>query len=78
MAANDTQIGGDHYSKYGEQQPWAVYEKWLGTEGFIGYLRGNIFSYLVRYKDKGGVQDLKKAYHDLGKLIELEIAKETK
>lgn len=72
MAANDEQIGGDHYVKYGDLQPWLVYEKWLGREGFIGYLRGNIFSYLVRYRDKGGVKDLKKALHDLNKLIELE------
>ena len=76
MAANDTQIGGDHYRKYGDLQPWAVYEKWLGREGFIGYLRGNIFSYLIRYKDKGGVKDLLKARHDLDKLIEVETVAE--
>lgn len=75
MAANDIQIGGDHYSKY-PVQPWDVYPEWLGTEGFVGYLRGNIFSYLIRYKDKGGLQDLRKAYHDLGKLIEIESERE--
>lgn len=71
MPANDTQIGGDHYRKH-KIQPWDAYEEWLGHEGFVGNLRGNILSYLIRYKDKGGVKDLLKARHDLDKLIELE------
>jgi hypothetical protein len=75
MAANDIQIGGDHYLKHGEFQPFRVYEKWLGREGFVGYLKGNIFSYILRYQDKGGVEDLKKAMHDLGRLIEIETEK---
>lgn len=75
MPANDTQIGGDHYRKH-KIQPWDAYLEWLGEEAFIGYLRGNIFSYLIRYKDKGGVDDLKKARHDLDRLIEIESAPE--
>lgn len=71
MASKDAQIGGDHYLKY-SLQPWDAYREWLGVEGFVGYLRGNIFSYLIRYKDKGGVEDLKKAMHDLQHLIEVE------
>lgn len=77
MATKDAQVGGDHYLKYATQ-PWDVYPEWLGREGFIGYLRGNIFSYLIRYKDKGGVEDLKKALHDLQQLIEVVSKKETK
>lgn len=76
MAANDIQIGGEHYKKLGTQ-PWDVYEKWLGKEGFSGFLRGSCIKYLVRYKDKGGVQDLKKAQHVLARLIELEEKVET-
>lgn len=75
MPANDTQIGGDHYRKH-KIQPWDAYEEWLGREGFVGNLRGNILSYLIRYKDKGGVKDLKKARHDLDKLIEVESREE--
>lgn len=71
MPANETQIGGDHYRKH-KIQPWDAYEEWLGHDGFVGNLRGNILSYLIRYKDKGGVADLKKARHDLDKLIEVE------
>lgn len=71
MPANETQIGGDHYRKH-KIQPWDAYEEWLGHDGFVGNLRGNILSYLIRYKDKGGVKDLLKARHDLDKLIEVE------
>ena len=36
----------------------------------LGYLEGNIVKYVSRWKDKGGVDDLKKAQHYLTKLIE--------
>jgi len=70
MPANDIQIGGDHYLKYGEYQPFEVYKRWLGPEGYKAWLKGNIISYLVRQEDKGGLTDLRKAYHDLGEFIE--------
>lgn len=44
----------------------------LSREEFIGYLRGNIFKYLWRYKLKNGVEDLKKAQWYQNKLIEVE------
>jgi hypothetical protein len=37
----------------------------------LGYLEGNIIKYITRYKNKGGVEDLKKAQHYLSKLIEI-------
>ena len=40
---------------------------------FLGYLRGNVIKYISRYKDKGGVEDLRKAQHYLTKLIEEEL-----
>jgi len=71
MSASDVQVGGNHYKKLGTQ-PWDVYGQWLGAEGFRGFLVGSCIKYLVRFKDKGGVEDLKKARHFLDKLIESE------
>ena len=39
----------------------------------MGYLAGNIIKYVTRYKDKNGVEDLKKARHYLDKLIEVTV-----
>jgi len=38
-------------------------------EGFPDYLRGNVMKYLWRYKEKGGVDDLKKSAWYLDRLI---------
>ncbi|MBQ5695934.1 MAG: DUF3310 domain-containing protein, partial [Clostridium sp.] len=38
---------------------------------FTGFLRGNIIKYVWRYKDKNGLEDLKKAQWYLNKLIEV-------
>jgi hypothetical protein len=77
MPARDEQVGGEHYRKR-KHQPWDVMEDWLTPEQFTGYLRGTIVKYISRYRDKGGVEDLKKTKHVLEKLIELETVKETK
>ena len=47
-------------------------EAMLSPEEFIGYLRGNIFKYQWRYKQKNGSEDLKKAQWYQNKLIEKE------
>tara|TARA_R100000315_G_scaffold59784_1_gene35821 strand:+ start:486 stop:785 length:300 start_codon:yes stop_codon:yes gene_type:complete len=39
--------------------------------GFEYYLQGNIIKYMVRYRHKNGIQDLKKAQWYLNKLIEV-------
>lgn len=69
MGANDRQVGGDHYRRQ-KIQPWDVAEAWGTKEEFCGFLRFNALKYLARYRDKGGVEDLKKARHYLDKLIE--------
>jgi hypothetical protein len=38
-------------------------------DGFPDYLRGNVIKYLWRYKEKGGVEDLRKAAWYLDRLI---------
>ena len=63
------QVGGSHYSKH-KVQPWDyIYENNLC------YFTGNCVKYVSRWRDKGGVEDLKKAIHYLEKLIELEEGK---
>jgi Protein of unknwon function (DUF3310) len=65
--ANSKQISGDHYKKYGDLQPWDVVYKWN-----LGYYDGTALKYIARWRDKGGIDDLKKAIHFLEKLIELQ------
>jgi hypothetical protein len=38
----------------------------------LNYLEGNIVKYVSRWRQKGGVEDLRKAKHYLEKLIEVE------
>lgn len=63
--ANDAQISGDHY-KSKAIQPWDYI-----TSNNMGYLEGNVVKYVSRWKEKNGVEDLKKAQHYLQKLIEV-------
>ena len=65
IRANAQQVGGAHYAVKAIQ-PWDYI-----IANDLGYLEGNIVKYVSRWKDKGGVQDLKKAQHYLQKLIEV-------
>lgn len=71
MKANDKQVGGTHYQK--DIQPWDAMQVWMSKEAFQGFLQGNAIKYIARWKDKGGVEDLRKAAHYIEKLIEIEI-----
>ena len=62
--ANNMQVAGTHY-KNKSIQPWDYI-----VANNIGYLEGNVIKYVSRWRDKGGVDDLKKAQHYLTKLIE--------
>lgn len=73
MQANDKQIDGDHYKKYGTLQPWDVITAWN-----LGYLDGTALKYIARWRDKGGLNDIRKAIHFLEKFIEVEEAKNGK
>lgn len=66
MSANNDQIGGSHYKSKGIQ-PWDYI-----AANDLGYFEGNVVKYVSRWRDKGGVQDLRKAAHYLQKLIELQ------
>ena len=41
----------------------------------LGFCVGNIIKYVCRYKDKNGIEDLKKARHYIDLLIEIEESK---
>jgi hypothetical protein len=69
VPANDTQVGGDHYAKFGALQHWDFVAHFN-----LDYFQGQITKYVIRWKDKGGISDLKKAYHFLAKYIELQEA----
>lgn len=66
MPANNEQHGGTHYMDRAIQ-PW----DYIAANG-IGFFEGNAIKYLTRWRDKGGVEDLRKAKHYIEKLIELE------
>ncbi len=58
------QVGGDHYSKYPIQPTEYI------IKNNLNFCEGNVIKYVTRWKDKGGVEDLKKARHYLDMLIE--------
>ena len=57
--------------KHGAFQPWDVINHFKLT-----YFDGNAVKYLLRWRDKGGVEDLEKARHYIEKLLEIERRKE--
>lgn len=65
--ANDRQVGGDHYRK-AEYQHW----DWVCDIG-LHYLLACATKYVARWRDKNGVEDLKKAVHYLDKAMERRI-----
>ena len=51
------QEGGNHYSKH-KIQPYTFIQT-----NELSFFQGNVIKYVVRYKDKNGVEDLKKIIH---------------
>lgn len=68
-AVNAVQHGGRHYKGLAIE-PWDYI-----IANHIGFLEGNAIKYLTRWRDKGGIDDLRKAQHYVQKLIEIEIDK---
>lgn len=64
MAANEYQVGGDHYKSAYEHWDWVL-------NCGLGYLEGVTTKYVTRWrKKKDGGNDLRKALHYIDKLIE--------
>jgi Protein of unknwon function (DUF3310) len=70
-SAMDNQVGGDHYRKMGEFQPFSVLAKWMTPEELKGFAKGTAIAYLAREDDKGGRLDIEKAAHTLQIYLEL-------
>jgi hypothetical protein len=70
--ANDTQVGGGHY-KARAIEPWDVVAL-LGLDPF----QADIMYYLIRWKEKNGLEDLEKALHWLQKYVEVERLRKSK
>jgi hypothetical protein len=62
--ASKKQVGGNHYLKYKIQPVEFI------IKNNIGFVEGNIIKYILRFKEKGGAEDLKKAKHYIDLLIE--------
>lgn len=59
MTAFSKQVGGDHYKKYVIQPTEYI------MKNNLSWPEGNIVKLVTRHKDKGGIQDLRKAHHYL-------------
>lgn len=55
--AKEKQIGGSHYKKH-SIQPYTFI-----TKNNLSFFQGNVIKYVCRYKDKNGIEDLKKIIH---------------
>jgi hypothetical protein len=64
MKSFKKQVGGNHYKKYKIQPVEFI------IKNNIGFVEGNIIKYILRFKEKGGVQDLEKAKHYIELLID--------
>ena len=58
-----------HYVLEDGSDSMEVLAKILGEEQYVGFLRGNAIKYLIRYKLKGGIEDLRKAIDYINRLI---------
>lgn len=63
---SEIQIGGNHYAKYKIQPTEFIHTN------HVPFIEGNIIKYVLRHKDKNGIEDLKKAKHYIDLLIEFE------
>lgn len=59
-----------HYTT-GKYEVIDIMQDKLTKEGFEGYLVGNVIKYVMRYRHKNGVEDLRKASWYINKLVEV-------
>ena len=57
MDALNSQVGGDHYKNKAIQPVEYIHANRLG------FCEGNIVKYVSRWRDKGGVDDLRRDFH---------------
>ena len=57
LVPSNRQEGGDHYAKH-NIQPYTFI-----SSNNLSFFQGNVIKYVVHYKDKNGIEDLKKIIH---------------
>ena len=67
--ALDSQVGGDHYRTHAIQPIEFI----LANE--LPYIEGAVVKRMIRWRDKGGLEDLRKAQHEIQLLIDFEESK---
>ena len=65
-----TQVGGEHYQNFPIQPVEFV------TANKLSFLEGCVVKRICRHRNKNGLEDLRKAIHEIELLIELEYGKE--
>jgi len=66
LEPQEVQIGGNHYKKLKIQPTEFIHAN------EIPFIEGNIIKYVIRHRDKNGIEDLKKAKHYIDLLIQFE------
>ena len=64
--ATSTQVGGNHYKDCKIQPTEFIHAN------NIPFIEGNIIKYVIRHRNKNGIEDLKKARHYIDLLINFE------
>lgn len=64
--ASDIQVGGGHYAKFKIQPTEFIHAN------NVPFIEGNIIKYVMRHREKNGVEDLRKAKHYIDLLIQFE------
>lgn len=66
ISALNTQEGGSHYKKL------AIEPVEYAFKNNLDFFQGNVVKYITRFRDKKGLEDLKKAKHFIDLLIQFE------
>lgn len=66
MSALENQVGGGHY------KGMAIQPVEYNQKNKLGFCESNVVKYISRWREKGGLADLKKAKHFIDLLIQIE------
>jgi hypothetical protein len=66
ISPKDGQVGGNHYKDCKIQPTEFIHAN------NIPFIEGNIIKYVIRHRNKNGIEDLKKAKHYIDLLIQFE------
>jgi hypothetical protein len=64
MSVWDTQVAGNHYKQYKIQPTFFL------IQNNVPFAEGSVIKYVMRHRNKNGLEDLKKAKHYIEMLME--------